>query len=269
MSQTCGFCLGNENMRYTAAHFAEAFRKITGDGVCRMGGKLALTIHGFSVEISTGYALANGYWLGNNLPFLLEFSASGNNRDRVDAVAIRVDSQTDRKTSLEILEDYDPFENLEDGVYILPLYLIRVKRGAVNLYQEDVTDVRNYVIPLSKLSAGALRVYDFFASGIEAEISRLIEMSKRILSNAETAVSKLKSEIQQKDGTTLGDLLTSRNPPLPSSHWILCSGGAVPSSYPKLHTMLSGVLPNLSKASDRYKHIFMVEILHRKGNQNA
>lgn len=254
MSLTYGFCLGDEDTSYTAASFSEAFRRITGDGVCEFGGKFSLTLSGFSAGISTGYALCGGCWLENDAPLALVLPASGNYADRVDAIAVQLDAAQGRTASLTVLEGYDALQETESGVYILPLYLIHVKRGAVNLYEEDATDVREYVPPLSELSAGTLKIYDFFTSGIDRETSRLIQMSEALVSRAEAASENLTASIQQTDGTAqIGELLTARDPPLPALYWLLCTGGAVPSPYPALSTMLSGVLPDLSRASDRYK----------------
>lgn len=240
MALTCGFGLGELGTEYNSRQFSDAIRQISGDGVCVMGGKLEMIISGFAVKLSTGYALTAGRWIENDEPFLLMIPPSGSHEDRVDAVVANVDEET-RKAALEILSGVDPAAP-PDGT----LYLIHIKRGAAFLTAENVTDIRQYVIPLSELSAGALRVYEFLASGIDREVARLMALSEKLVDKADAAIAELDAEIQRLGGGPgLGELMTARRKPVPAAGWILCDGGDVPRAYPELSALLGGKLPDI------------------------
>ena len=248
MSLTCGFGLGEPGTEYTSAQFSEAFRQITGDGVCAMGGKLALTISGFVANLSTGYALTAGRWVENDEPLLLTLPLSGNYNDRVDAIAANVDKEV-RKAALEILSGVDP-ATPPDGT----LYLIRIKRGATSLTEENVTDLRQYILPLSELSAGALRAYDFLTSGIDREVARLIALSGQAVDKANAAIADIDAAIQRTGGgPTIGELMTARKHPEPATAWLTCGGGPVPDKYPELFAMLNGTLLDIPAVAGRYQ----------------
>lgn len=260
MSLTYGPTLRPED---SATGFCEAFHAIAGDGVTLQGGRLKLTINGFSAGLSSGYALASGRWVENDEPFTLTVPASGNNEDRTDALAVRVDHRA-RTAALEVLVDVDPAvlradmaPLRNDETYSILLYLIHVRRGATALTPDDVTDLREdsafcgQVVPLSAVAGDVLYIYRFLTSGIDQEVARLIGLSEQVVTRADTAIDELDAAIQQAGGgSVVGELMTSRHPPSETG-WFLCDGGAVPDGYPELSAILKGTLPNIP--GGRYK----------------
>lgn len=261
MSLTFGFTLDSLT---TSKDFSDALHSITGDGVTLEGGRFSLTINGFSATLASGYALAAGRWVQSNEPLALTIQPAGNNEDRTDALVARVDYEA-RKAALEVLIDVDPDALRADlsprrngKEYSVFLYFLRLRRGATSLTPADVTDVREdgdlcgRIVPYSSIAGDVIRVYDFLLSGIDQEVARLIGMSEQVVQKADAAIAELDKEIQQVGGTAgIGELVTSRHPPLPDGEWLLCSGEAVPAEYPKLSTMLGGTLPNIP--GERYQ----------------
>lgn len=134
-----------------------------------------------------------------------------------------------------------------------------VKRGATSLTPSDITDLRTdkdlcgSVVPLSDIAGDVIYIYNFLNGGIDAEVSRLIDLSHAVISKADAAIAELDQAIKQAGGgADIGDLMTSRHPPSETG-WLLCDGGAVPAGYTALSALLDGILPNISADTDRYK----------------
>lgn len=260
MSLTYGFALRAAD---SSKDFADALYNVSGDGVTPQGGRFNLSVNGFTVSLSPGYALAAGRWVENDEPLPLYIPPPGNNEDRVDAIAVRVDYEA-RKASLEVLLDVDPVAIKanpsllrDDGQYVVVLYLIRVRRGVTALTPDDVTDLRDdadlcgRVLPFSSIAGDVIYIYGFLTGGIDAEVAQLVSLSNAVVAKADAAITRLNAQIQQAGGgAEIGKLMTSRHPPSETG-WLLCNGGAVPAAYPTLSTMLDGVLPNIP--GDRYK----------------
>lgn len=262
MSLKYGFSLSATD---NSEDFSDALNTVTGDGITHHGGKLAATVNGFNINISPGYSLADGRYLENDESYTMTIGPPLNGRDRFDALVVRVDYE-DRKATLDILEDVDlveirrdPSTIRNDKQYCIMLYLILVRRGATSLSLEDITDLKNdgylcgKVVPLSDIAGDVIYIYNFLNGGIDAELSRLINLSNAVIAKADAAISDLDAVIQQASGgAEIGDLMTSRHAP-GGSGWLLCSGGSVPTGYTALSTLLDGTLPNISAATDRYK----------------
>lgn len=266
MSLTYGFCLGDMDTEYDSAQFSGAFHALFGDGITPYGARFALTIGGFTATLASGFALAAGRWVENQDPLSLSVPLSGNNSDRTDVLAVRVDCAA-RKAALEVLVDVDADAVRADPSllrggdgYSLALYFIRVRRGAASLSMEDVTDLRDdaglcgSLRPLAETAESVLTVYRFFTEGIDREAARLIRLSNQIIGKAEAAVKRLESDIQAAGGAAaVGELMTSIQRPVPEREWLLCNGGAVPSGYPELSALLGGRLPNAPALDGRFK----------------
>lgn len=260
MALSYGFALRPTD---NSADFSNALQAVAGDGIALQGGRFALTVNGFTVTLASGYAYAAGRWVENDEPLAMRINAAGNNEDRVDALAVRVDYEA-RKAALEVLVDVDPAAIRaspglvrDDTQYAVLLYFIRVRRGATALTPDDVTDLRNdkdlcgRVVPLSAIAGDVLRVYTFLTGGIDAEVSRLICLSNAVVARADAAIVDLGKQIQQAGGgAEIGELMTSRRPPAEAG-WLLCDGGVVPAAYPVLSALLGGNLPEI--AGERYK----------------
>lgn len=261
MSLTCGFCLDELSSMYNSAQFSDAFSSVVGDGVTPHGAQMAVTINGFTATVASGYALAAGRWICNDEPLRITIKASGNNEDRTDALVVRVNYEN-RKAALEVLVDIDPDKLTEDyrneREYSIALYFIRVRRGSTALTPDGITDVRadpdlcGMVVPLSAISENVLYIYNFLLSGIDKEVARILALSQKVVDRASAEITKLDAAIRQAGGGPgIGELQTVRSPPV--SGWLLCDGGPVPEQYSALSTMLNGVLPNISRAEDRYR----------------
>lgn len=262
MSLTYGFALKSTD---NSSEFSSALQSVAGDGITQHGGQFSFAVNGFTVTLSSGYALAAGRWLESDEPLSMHISAAGNNEDRVDAIAVRVDYEA-RKAMLTILPGVDPVAIRanpallrDSSQYLIVLYLVRVRRGATSLTPDDVTDLRDdgdlcgRVVPLSDIAGDVIYIYQFLNGGIDAEVARLIGLSNAVIAKASAAILELDATIKRAGGNPeIGELMTSRNAPSEPG-WLLCDGSAVPATYPLLSALLSGELPDISEAGDRYK----------------
>ena len=262
MALTYGFALRTID---NSVDFSGALNAVTGDGVSRRGGRLAASVNGFTVTLSSGYALAAGRYLGSDEPYPMTIGPPSNNKDRVDALAVRADYEA-RRATLEVIADVDPSEIQRDPStvrngeqYCILLYLIRVRRGVTSLVPDDVTDLRDdadlcgRVAPLSSIAGDAIRTYQFLTGGIDSEVERLISLSNAVIAKADAAILELDKAIKQAGGgAETGELMTSRRSPSEPG-WLLCDGSAVPEGFPELSAILGGVLPKLSNPDDRYR----------------
>lgn len=262
MALTYGFSLRASD---NSADFSNVIQTVTGDGIAQHGGKLAASVNGFNIILSSGYALAAGRYVKNDDTYTMTMTAPQNNRDRVDAIAVLVD-YGNRKAALEILEDVDISKIRADlsiirngDQYCIILYLVSIKRGATALGPNDITDLRadmdlcGNVVPLADIAGDIIYIYNFLNGGIDAEVSRLIGLSNAVIAKADAAILELDKTIKQAGGgAEIGELMTSRHAPVESG-WLLCDGSAVLAEYTTLSTLLDGTLPNISKETDRYK----------------
>lgn len=251
MALSYGFALRDTD---NSADFSAAMRAVFGDGITLEGGRFALSINGFTATISSGYALAMGRWLQNDEPLALPIPPPSNNRDRTDAIAVRVDYE-ERKVTLEVLIDVDPTD-VKAGADMVVMYLIRVRRGVTSLTPDDVTDLRDgdmcgRVAPLSAIAEKVLYIYNFLLSGIDASVAHIVELSNAVAAKADAAIVELDAAIQKAGGgAAIGELMTSRHPPSETG-WIVCDGGDVPEEYAALSALLDGTLPDIP--GERYK----------------
>lgn len=266
MSLEYGFCLGPEDTEYNSAQFSGAIRSFTGDGVCDYGSRFALTLRsGFSVYLGTGYALVGGRWIESDERVALSIPPAGNTADRYDAIAAVADLSS-KEVTLKVLEGIDiaavranPSLIRNESSYAVLLYLLRVRRGATTISEQDVTDLRDdtglcgRVTSIGSISTAALKVYAFLSGGIDDEVSRIVGLAEEAVSKGSAAVEDLETLIRQRTGNATGDVVLSAQRPSPAAEWLLCDGGTVPSIYPDLSAMLSGSLPNIQPTDDRLK----------------
>lgn len=262
MALSYGFAL---TVTDNSADFSNALNAVTGDGIAPKGGRLSLSINGFTVTLSSGSALAAGRYINNVSPFVMTIGPPENNEDRVDAIAVLVDYEG-RKAVLEVIPGVDPVAiragpsiMRDDGQYVVFLYFIRVRRGVTSLTPDDVTDVREdpdlcgKIVPLSSISGDVLTVYQFLNGGIDQQVDRLTALSNAVIVKADAGIAELDKAIRQAGGgAEIGELMTCRHAPAETG-WLLCDGSAVPSGYTVLSALLDGALPDISTAADRYK----------------
>lgn len=264
MSLNSGLCLGDEDREYTSAEFCEALHAVFGDGICRYGAGFGLTLGGFDLNISTGYAAAAGRYVKNTDTFTATLGPSSNTEDRYDALAVRVD-YPGRRAALEVLQNVDPEAIRANPVivrssteYCVILYFIHVRRGATTLSPNDVEDVRSdsalcgNVVPLAEASGNVLYIYRYLTEGIDEKAGQLMQDSERILQKAADAVERIDAILADKGITpVVGELRTAVDKPLPEKEWLLCNGGAVPSDYIDLMILIGGSLPDIQPQDSR------------------
>ncbi len=269
MSLTYGFCLGAEDTLYTSQQFSEAFHALVGDGICPNGTEFALTLDGgFRLTVGTGFALIHGRWMENDAPFSLTLPPSGNNADRYDAVAAKID-YTAKRGTLTVLVGIDPAALRKnpaiirnDQEYSIILYLLHVRRGATSVIANDVEDVRadaglcGKITPVRSIALDVLKIYDFLTSGIDAEVSRILGLAEAEIEKGQAAVNRLDAAIRNRKGVEIGDVVKSLSNPKPEEEWLLCSGGRVPAEYTELREMLGGFLPDIRHEDERF-HSFI------------
>lgn len=266
MSLSYGFCLGAEGTQYNSAQFSEAIHAFTGDGICSYGSEFSLNFgSGFSATLGSGYALVNGRWIENNDLYPLTFPLPNNSADRFDAVAATADYETKTVTPQVLVgidpdalrEDMSPLRN--ERSYSILLYLIRVRRGAPALREDDIEDVRSdsvfcgYVLPIHQIALKILEIYSFFSGGIDDEIERILGLSDAAVQRGSKAIEEMDAAILRKNGIEVGDVVVSLRQPRPSSEWLWCNGGIVPQEYPNLKDKIGQYLPEIMHKDSRFK----------------
>ena len=121
------------------------------------------------------------------------------------------------------------------------------------------------IVPLSSIAEDVLYVYQYLQTGIDENVERIIALIQAVIDSAtsqvqavvdkaNTAIDALNKQIQNTgSGPQIGDLRTARLPPEPKTDWLLCDGSPVPENYYILSELLSGNLPNISGAEERYR----------------
>ncbi len=242
-----GFCLGDPSGRYSSEDFAGAFHPVTGSGVCRWGNRFALSVEGMSATLQSGFALAFGRWLKSDGPYELLLSPGWDHGDRFDLVGVRVDLEA-KRAALAVLEGAAQ----EPPPGFLPLYRLRVKRGAVNLLPEDVEDLRIDIPSLAQSSREGLRAYGFVTSGLDRRVEEILALGDGILKKGDRAIEDLDAAIRKAGGMpAVGELTTGRRAPQPESGWLLCHGGPVPEEYPELAALGLEALPDIRPEDPR------------------
>lgn len=266
MSLSYGFCLGAEGTQYNSAQFSEAVHAFAGDGVCDYGSEFSLKLgSGFSATLGSGYALVNGRWIESNDPYPLAFSPSGNSSDRFDAVAITADYAA-KKVMLQVLvgidpdalrEDMSPLRN--DRTYSILLYLLRVRRGAPSLLEDDIQDVRDdpvfcgRVLPVRQIALKVLDIYAFLSGGIDDEVNRILGLADEAIRRGDNALKEMDAAIRRKNGIEIGDVVASLQWPRPRQEWILCTGAIVPEEYEELREKIGRNLPYIQHDDIRFR----------------
>lgn len=266
MSLDYGLCLGAEDREYTAEEFCSALHAVFGDGICKYGAGFGLTLGGFDLNISTGYAAAAGRYVKNTDTFTATLGPSSNTEDRYDALAVRVD-YPGRRAALDVIQNVDPDAIRADPVlvrnsteYCVILYFIHVRRGATTLSPNDVEDVRSdgglcgNVVPLAEASGNVLYIYRYLTEGIDEKAGQLMQDSERILQKAADAVERIDAILEDKGITpVIGEVRTAVEKPLPDDEWLLCSSGTVPPEHIGLMIVIGGTLPDIQMQDGRVK----------------
>lgn len=266
MSLSYGFCLGAEGAQYNSAQFSEAVHAFAGDGVCDYGSGFSLKLgSGFSASLGSGYALLNGRWIESNDPYPLTFSPSGSSTDRFDAVAATAEYAA-KKVTIQVLvgvdpdtlrEDMSPLRN--DRSYSILLYLIRVRRGAPALLEDDIQDVRDdpvfcgRVFPVRQIALKILDIYALLSGGIDDEVNRILGLADEAIRRGDNALKEMDAAIRRKNGIEIGDVVASLQWPRPKQEWLLCTGAIVPEEYEELREKIGRNLPYIQHDDSRFR----------------
>ncbi len=251
MSLSYGLCLGPTNTKYTAEQFSRALHHAAGDGVCQWGSRFAAELSGFQLSLGSGFAIAGGHWLKNDAPLALAVPPAYNHRDRTDLAAVQVDHQA-RQASLVLLEDAD-LDALPQEPLTMPLYALRVQRGAVDLLPSDVTDLRRNIPPLSSLTPEGLRAVAFVRGGLDQEVARILGLWDLVIAKGQRAVEELDRAIDNAGGMpVIGGMLVSRRLPQPLGQWVRCDGGVIPPEYSQLRALVGDRAPSLAFPDPRF-----------------
>lgn len=243
---TYGFCLGPEGDVYGSEAFSRAFESFTGSGVCAYGSEFSPSVEGLTLTLGSGFALVGGRWVKNDGPLPLSVPPADSHGDRLDLAAAQVDVE-EKRVKLLILQGVD-LDALPPDT--LPLFSIRVKRGATNLLEGDLTDLRVSLPELSQISPGGLRAYAFTNGGMDREVDRILALGDAVLAKGDQAVKDLDKTIAQAGGMPeTGELTTGRQ--VPGEGWLLCDGGRTPPEYQELFAMVGATLPTISQSDPR------------------
>lgn len=249
MALTYGLCLGPSSAKDSAMNLCAAITQLTGDGVCSEGSRFEPVADSMALILGSGFGLAAGHWVENDSPLGLEVSPGWPHSDRQDIVAMQTDKK-ERTVNLTVLENAD-LNHLPTSPYSVPLFLVKVKRGATNLLDGDVTDMRQYIPKLSEMGPEGLRAYEFTRGGIDQEVERVLAFGQRVINEAKQAVNSMSRYIEQSGvGPGIGEFTTGRLSP--GAGWLLCNGGYIPSQYRELKALLGSYLPNITHEDERY-----------------
>ena len=266
MSLNYGLCLGETEREYTSAEFSDAMHALFGDGICQYGERFGLTVGGFDLNVTAGYAVAAGRYVKNNNKFTVTLGQSSNRKDRCDALAVRVDYAA-RRAALEVVEDVEPEAVRQNPVilrneneYCVILYFIRVRRGATTLSPGDVEDVREdgslcgRIVPLAEASKNVLYIYRYLTEGIDEKAAHLMSETERILQKGDNAIAYIDALLEDKGITpVIGELRTAVDWPLPYDEWLLCDGGEVDPDFKTLTALIGSHTPVIVNMDTRLK----------------
>lgn len=154
--ERCGFfdanLVGEEYDRvYLASQFAAYFASFIGNGV--FGGKsdelqvLTAPNPSMQVTISSGQGWINGYWYENTDDLLMPIELADGVLNRIDSIVLRL-GFSERNMWLAVKKGTlstnpsPPELTRSADYYELQLATIRVRAGAINITQSDITDTR-------------------------------------------------------------------------------------------------------------------------------
>lgn len=156
MSLTCGFYNAvNHDRRYDARQMSEIFDGIINDGIfMNIGNKMIITsnpgdtdLKDMNVYMGTGKAWFNSSWTKNDSILPLAVPSAEVVLDRIDAVVLEINSNDAVRDNIVKIVTGAPSTNpvkpeMENSEYVHqhPLAYIRVKAGATEIKQEDITN---------------------------------------------------------------------------------------------------------------------------------
>lgn len=237
---------------YSADQFSEMFIPMVSDAVTDFGNRFALNLRsGLSVRVSSGYAYVFGHWIKNDEPEVITLELSDGERLRYDAIVLTL-NENERTAGLELLTDVDPDNLAVEGLYIYPLYIIRVRAGAVTLYDEDIEDKREILTQLNLLSGDALSSYNYINNGIDNTVTEFVQRIDQSVTLAENAIHRIDAAVDEKKSIALGTIVYAMTSPLTSDKWLLCNGSPIPATYPDLIALIGSSTPIINFSDARF-----------------
>lgn len=154
---------------YNQNEFAEVLEKIFSNGVFTdITNALEVTETdpvSLAVSVNTGEAWINGFWYQNTAALTKALSAADATNDRIDRIVLRLDTVTNFKISVEVLEGTAaaspaaPALTQTASTYEISLAQVLVEATVTSVADAKITDERTYVAAneaQAKLSAGLL-----------------------------------------------------------------------------------------------------------------
>lgn len=200
MSVTSGFFNSkNGDRKYNAEHVSSIFEGIIEDGIFeKIGDAFLVTAAGGNiVNVGTGKCWFNNTWTNNDAILPIDCGASYNSDNRMDAIAIKVDtSDTVRNNTIVCVKgapsdryEKPTFENTK-YVHYYPLCYIKRPYGSTEITQGLITDVR--FTEEAPMIIGALNniTIDDLALQWTAQLDELVENERREMEEQETSFKK-------------------------------------------------------------------------------
>lgn len=151
MSVTSGFFNSkNHDRTYDATDFGKIFDGIINDGVYGTQGRLFKVepYSGLSVSVAPGRAWFNHTWILNDGQEIRTFRANLTNRDRIDAIVIKVDrNESARTDTIEIMEGEEGLVNPvpptmihANNIDTYPIAYVTIKHNDPNIAAAQIQD---------------------------------------------------------------------------------------------------------------------------------
>ena len=155
---------GSEGLiEYSQPQFAEVLEKIFSNGVfADIDNKLEVVENdpaSMSVIIKSGEAWINGFWYQNTTNLVKSLGAADPTNNRIDRIILRLDTTTDLKISVEVLEGTPsgsptaPTLTQTAAIYEISLAQVLVGAAVTSIVNANITDERGRVTTQNVLLA--------------------------------------------------------------------------------------------------------------------
>ena len=140
---------------YNQTNFAEVLKRIFSNGVFEtVLNALEVTETdpiSLAISVNTGEGWIEGFWYQNSAALVKSLSAADPDNDRIDRIVLRLDTVTNFKISVEVLEGTPagspeaPALTQNANTYEIPLAQVLVEATVTSVANAKITDEREYV----------------------------------------------------------------------------------------------------------------------------
>jgi len=157
MGESARFFGGPEGSvpEYNQTNFAEVLKRIFSNGVFEtVLNALEVTETdpiSLAISVNTGEGWIEGFWYQNSAALVKSLSAADPDNDRIDRIVLRLDTVTNFKISVEVLEGTPagspeaPALTQNANTYEIPLAQVLVEATVTSVANAKITDEREYV----------------------------------------------------------------------------------------------------------------------------